>query len=1514
MAPLDDWLTHLQQGGQLSTTDALALLGRQTNAPPPWLALALQAARQPGTVALDAVLDATPHLGALFEQDDWLEPPASLLRRCALQVAHGWRNPPGTDGLVPAMPAEFPAGACEATLALRDTWLANAAARSGTVMDGAQRWPLPVEIPHPHQVQLPVLLLDPLQAGHGIVARIRLWRVPAADAALRLVPAPCSATLPQTRCFADALGTARHCILAMLGLDAEGPLPSPLQDQAIAWDLAAEQATLYALDGDSAGASFTLGALWLLRGHASGPLQGALAGIDRLLLRSFVASAAVDAAGCLYPVGGITPTGKPDALRPLAQALRNRPGDRALLHLSHQQPGTEVLMDMGLRWQGHDDLLKLAQAAQRASGGLPPALLSMHEALLADGPPAQSGGQAISDEVLLHAARHSPVRTLRDHALRQWARWEVELPGHVQAHFVALDVKPDAAGPLRPRINPSRVDSLHKVLTDHDALGHDAYVLRGAPGAGKTTLLLHHLQGLCRQALQGWARGQTPAELPVYLPLADLEPGETDIAAWALRSLRADGAPDGLLELLQPAIRSPDSPRLRLLLDGLNELRAPAGTSQQAQAAKVVKALQSAFLPPHDRLPMLLTIREHHIDQLAGLFLLHVDVLPWAPNQVQRYLQLRFPDPPAHAPYGGPPLPPWPSLWPGLQADPRTLELCGNPLHLVGQCELFEAGCQHAMRDRAALFTALLWQRLRRELGYSPHQRKTTVDALWAQHPWLLGPQDHQAIAAVQPEHWRDAPPADLPMQGALLPALMAQAEAQWWKDADDGQPADKRCGVGVRWTQVRWGGVPEAQRLPLAQAAALLDLVRFSEARNSFRFRHQAWGEWLASRRLLAAEPPELRFNETGKLLASHPPGTMPAADWQRLLQHLARRPFERRDVDEIRHLAAANTPAWAAVPQAVWQGLLCDGLQMPVGQLLHTFLGPKHDGEDDVQRLQRLLTKEPGWFEGDTPLIRIEGSQCRLNLGLFGSKFGQPAILDVRRNWLADGRPQAWQYLAHTLLPNQWRHYLWLALQGQIRDEQLAALQAEAGRLTLPPSEPVDEVLGLAVLGLADPRPWLEALLAASAWAALQSVWPVLQAWLEPQGARGQQAPDALLQHLRRLLLLHSLDAGDSVLKRLQASGCMALLQQPMDGVPPLLHAHWRASWVAAFQGQGLDLRSRLQAGELLGRLGDNLRYRWVRVNVHGQGWREGLQLHPTLWKGRGRPGECTEFRIGSDETGRDGEHQAFDAPLEHFEIATYPVTVAEWKWFWQDPRCCDAAAPWWQAAGPAARRWLTAQAIDVSTGRLQPPPALNATGYDNGLQPITALTHWQALAFAAWASGLYQDLPAPPGTPAPKLRGHGWYCLVPTELQWEAGVRNGTCTAPAPADAESGAVAFNHEATRWGRPSPVGVFGLGLTADGLADTAGNVWEWCSNALNGALLADGYRTEAGRVAAYTPASSTDNTIERALRGGAFYNATDHCRPASRYRYPRDDYNLVIGVRLVRLWLPLSGHWKPSD
>jgi formylglycine-generating enzyme required for sulfatase activity len=389
----------------------------------------------------------------------------------------------------------------------------------------------------------------------------------------------------------------------------------------------------------------------------------------------------------------------------------------------------------------------------------------------------------------------------------------------------------------------------------------------------------------------------------------------------------------------------------------------------------------------------------------------------------------------------------------------------------------------------------------------------------------------------------------------------------------------------------------------------------------------------------------------------------------------------------------------------------------------------------------------------------------------------------------------------------------------------------------------------------------------------------------------------PHPLLQHLRRLLLLRSVDAGAAVRERVLASGIDSAVGTVADGAEAELRKAWQSAWAAAFRGAGVDVRLRIEAGLLLGELGDTLRYE--RVPGH-----PGLRLREAHWIGTGDDvrramasgvaARMQTFRIGDERRGEDNEKPEFDLALPGFAIAAYPVTVAEWKAFVEAGGYDSHESGWWKDQCPAAHAWLRRGQLTVYGGHghiqtlwLKDFPPKNAA------QPMDGIVWWEAMAYARWAAPMYER------------PGNSWKLCVPTEVQWEAGVRgprtaqNKTLSWPHPGGkAEPDALCFNHSETRWGRPSPVGVFSRGYSAAGVADAAGNVFEWCANQYE-----RNYRPEAGIHAGGPQPHPADGDAPRAARGGLHRLVAGDARASFRFHRPTDIHN-GTGVRLVRSWL----------
>ena len=397
-----------------------------------------------------------------------------------------------------------------------------------------------------------------------------------------------------------------------------------------------------------------------------------------------------------------------------------------------------------------------------------------------------------------------------------------------------------------------------------------------------------------------------------------------------------------------------------------------------------------------------------------------------------------------------------------------------------------------------------------------------------------------------------------------------------------------------------------------------------------------------------------------------------------------------------ELQALESTVNHAWGAVPPAVWQRLLAQGLTAPLEAVLRGV--PKSGAElwseadfwhASARTLPFALVKNPEQHDPQTDVLwRTALGDVQLHTARWANWTGTS-----RRSGTADwsAHPIGWLTWYQSLwAPFQIAFEAWLRAQPEFAAEgaqqRVKDLLASQGRLGLPPPADTREVLTLALTGLPPTRAadWLAALIAQGDWRAAVPAALLLRPQLEaPMAAvpvndgHWFDAPHhrhPVLQHLRRLLLLRAVDAGAAVRQRLRHGGVLAALGQPVKDLSPALQAHWQSTWHQAFApGQGVDLRERLQAGLWLGALGDNLRYlRWCVDSTASDGvaGRVGICLHPRHWRGPGRPGQELAFRIGAEDALAQQEQgllndarPAWTAHLPAARFAAYPVTVMEW-----------------------------------------------------------------------------------------------------------------------------------------------------------------------------------------------------------------------------------------------------------
>ena len=146
----------------------------------------------------------------------------------------------------------------------------------------------------------------------------------------------------------------------------------------------------------------------------------------------------------------------------------------------------------------------------------------------------------------------------------------------------------------------------------------------------------------------------------------------------------------------------------------------------------------------------------------------------------------------------------------------------------------------------------------------------------------------------------------------------------------------------------------------------------------------------------------------------------------------------------------------------------------------------------------------------------------------------------------------------------------------------------------------------------------------------------------------------------------------------------------------------------------------------------------------------------------------------------------------------------------------------------------------------------------------RPVTEVSWFEARAFCRWVGG-----------------------RLPTEAEWEYAARGAAGRRYPWGGADPTAHHANSE-LRVGHPTPVGIYPLDGTPEGLGDLAGNVWEWCED--------EWHFNYRGAPLDGTARSHGDGY--RALRGGAWRSDASNCRSAVRIAYPPGSRGDGVGFR----------------
>jgi formylglycine-generating enzyme required for sulfatase activity len=197
---------------------------------------------------------------------------------------------------------------------------------------------------------------------------------------------------------------------------------------------------------------------------------------------------------------------------------------------------------------------------------------------------------------------------------------------------------------------------------------------------------------------------------------------------------------------------------------------------------------------------------------------------------------------------------------------------------------------------------------------------------------------------------------------------------------------------------------------------------------------------------------------------------------------------------------------------------------------------------------------------------------------------------------------------------------------------------------------------------------------------------------------------------------------------------------------------------------------------------------------------------------------------FTIGDDQEAFQGRPKQV-LKVEAFRIGRFPVTVWEYGRYLED-------------TGAAA------------------PPEWDEQSRHPG-RPVVGVTWHDAQSYCSWAN-----------------------CRLPADEQWEAAARgaDGRVYPWGPEEPDEHRANFGMKA---GEPTPVGLFPEGDTPEGVADMAGNVWEWTRSDFD---------------------EEEDEEKERkCVRGASFSVVATVLRAASRFRYDPDSRLDDLGFRCVR-------------
>jgi len=274
---------------------------------------------------------------------------------------------------------------------------------------------------------------------------------------------------------------------------------------------------------------------------------------------------------------------------------------------------------------------------------------------------------------------------------------------------------------------------------------------------------------------------------------------------------------------------------------------------------------------------------------------------------------------------------------------------------------------------------------------------------------------------------------------------------------------------------------------------------------------------------------------------------------------------------------------------------------------------------------------------------------------------------------------------------------------------------------------------------------------------------------------------------------------------------------------------------------QSKSIPIKVRIEAAEALGQVSDPRLDENNWITIENGTFRMGAQR-----KSPSRP--------DYDKEAEDDESPVHGVYLDAYQVSRYPLTVSEYRSFVEQ-------------GGYDIKRWWAAGAFGVTK---EPEQWAEQQAFPN--RPLVGVSWFEAAAYCSWAG-----------------------VRLPTEAEWERAAR-GTEARVYPWGNESADPSRLNFDNSIGHPTPIGLYPLGATPDGILDMAGNVWEW---------VIDWYG-KYGKHKISNPRGPNTGT-SRVLRGGGWAYGARYCRSTVRNAYRSANRRGSIGFRPARS-LPSPG------